>query len=62
MSKIGDYVIDRQQLINAVELSAIQHDDFIARCKEENPYFWHAPNLDRAWQIFGEMKKEANNG
>lgn len=62
MSKIGDYVIDRQQLIIAVGLSDIQLDDFIARCKEENPRFWHGPDLDRAWQIFGEMKKEANNG
>ena len=62
MSKMGQWVFEREELKCAVELSPISHDDFVTRCEEVNPnkgmHWFNSPSLDWAWAVLKEMKDE----
>lgn len=61
MSKMGQYVYERQTLWDECYASGIGWDEFLERCRETVRS--KAPNgkgriLDYAWDVLAEMKRE----
>ena len=63
MSKMGQYVLERQELLGQVYASGVNRDEFIARCKkakETGKPKGRVGSIDYAWMILAEMKEQLN--
>lgn len=61
MSKMGQYVYERQTLWDECYASGLNWDEFVQRCRdavESKAMISRDRMLDYAWLILAEMKKE----
>ena len=62
MSKMGQFVYEKQELFNEVYAARLDCDEFKARCKEvarkQGLPEMYTCSTNEAWQILAEMKKE----
>lgn len=63
MSKMGQYVFERQELLDEAYALGIDRDELIVRCKkakEAGETKGRVGSIDYAWKILAEMKEQLN--
>lgn len=62
MSKMGQYVLERQELFNEAYAARIDWDEFRSRCnalaEKQGLPITHTCSMEDRWKILTEMKKE----
>lgn len=61
MSKMGQYVLERQTICDECYAAGIEWDEFVKRYKEtvqSEALTGKARTLDCAWNVLAEMKRE----
>ena len=57
MSKMGQYVLERDEILQAALLSGISREDFIAQCEHRKKRPYDGTSLDWAWEVLQTMKE-----
>tara|TARA_Y100000385_G_C13074252_1_gene630610 strand:+ start:910 stop:1110 length:201 start_codon:yes stop_codon:yes gene_type:complete len=60
MSKMGQYVLERDEILEAAFCSGISHDDFATQCKARQKHPYDGTSLDWAWEVLKKMKEDLN--
>ncbi len=56
MSKMGQYVLERDEILQAASLIGISREDFFAQCEARKKHPYNGASLDWAWEVLNEMK------